>query len=79
MLGCLGDMDISSALAGIIHDGTATKSGLRNPPNKNICIGLPCGLSVEQINADSTSQRKKTITGWKKSSVAWGVGVSQFP
>ena len=38
---------------------------------------------VELINADSTnySQRNlnKTIAGWKKSSVAWGVGVWKFP
>ena len=30
---------------------------------------------MELINADSTSQRNKTIAGWKKSSAAWGVGV----
>ena len=34
---------------------------------------------MEQINADSTSQRNKTIPGWKKSSVAWCVGVRKFP
>ena len=30
---------------------------------------------AELINADSTSQTNKAITGWKKSSVAWGAGV----
>ena len=25
------------------YEGTATKSGLRNPPIKTIFIGLPCG------------------------------------
>ena len=30
---------------------------------------------VELINADSTIEKSKTITGWDKSSVAWGVGV----
>ena len=30
---------------------------------------------AELINADSTSQTNKAITGWKKSSVAWGIGV----
>ena len=25
------------------HEGSATKSGLRNPPMENICIGLSCG------------------------------------
>jgi hypothetical protein len=28
---------------GMPGEGTATKSGLRNPPIKNICIGLYCG------------------------------------
>ena len=27
----------------------------------------------------STSQKNKTTTGWEKSSVAWGGGVSKFP
>ena len=30
---------------------------------------------VELINAGSTVEKSKTIAGWKKSSVAWGVGV----
>ena len=55
-------------------EGPAAKSGLRNPPIENGFIGLSCR---ELANADSTiaSQRNKAIAGWKKSSVAWGVGV----
>ena len=30
---------------------------------------------AELINADSTSQKPTAIAGWKKSSVAWGIGV----
>jgi hypothetical protein len=33
------------------------------------------GYPAELINADSTSQKSKTISSWKKRSVAWGVGV----
>ena len=36
---------------------------------------LAYAYPAELINADSTSQRNKAIAGWKKSSVAWGIGV----
>ena len=34
---------------------------------------------MEPINADSTSQRNKTIAGWEKNPVAWDVSVWQIP
>ena len=30
-------------LSCLVFEGTATKSGLRNPPIKNVFIGLSCG------------------------------------
>ena len=54
-------------------EGPATKSGLRNPPIENIVMGR--AYPAELINADSTSQTNKAIAGWKKGSVAWGIGV----
>ena len=44
-------------------EGPATKSGLRNPPIKNMFIGLSCGADQCRFIADSTSQRNKTIIG----------------
>ena len=40
----------SSTKPSLAYEGTATKSGLRNPPIKNVFIGLSCGADQYGFN-----------------------------
>ena len=52
-----------------IHEGTATKSGLRNPPIKTTFICISCGAD----QCGFTYRKKQDNYCLEKSSVAWGV------
>ena len=54
------------------HVKALRRKGALEIHRSNVCLE---GYPAELINADSTSHKSKTIIGWEKRSVAWGVGV----